>query len=153
MQDVAQSVKDYKDDLRQTGQDVHKAADRVDDRLFNDTDSISNNIKKNVTGLSGVNQNDAASGFKKQEGAANALKNNVTGAPEELKNAALNEPEDKAGNASGEGATASSSGPISSTRKPGGEAQKVTKGQIDGAGREVPPQVAQAEKDFLVARG
>ena len=151
VQAVSQIVKDYKDDIPQTGKDVHDGAKRVDDRLFNDDKSITKNIGENIKALQSVDATDAASGFGKQHGVADNLAKNITGAPNELIDAAKEKKHPK----DHQDATAHApvSGPVSSNRVADGEAQKVSKAQIDSAGYERPPQVAEAEKDFLTARG
>ena len=148
VQAVSQIVKDYKDDIPQTGKDVHDGATRVDKQL----DSITKRTVDNITALSSADVADAPNGFGRQQGAANDLAKNITGAPNELIGAAKGDPPEGKQDTTAH-AMASGSGPVSSNRVADGEAQKVSKAQIDSAGYERPPQVAEAEKDFLTARG
>ncbi|MDB5972320.1 MAG: hypothetical protein JWQ90_4770 [Hydrocarboniphaga sp.] len=140
--DVATSVKDTKDDIHDSGKDIKEGLGRADDEI----DDRKRKANEQIGRLSDVNQDDAVDGFSKQSGAFDDLKNNVTGAPGAIKDAAMNDgQQDPAVEAVKKDPNR---GPLTAQRVAEGKALPITNSQIVSAGREVPVD----EKIILNAR-
>lgn len=140
--DVATSVKDTKDDIHDAGTDIKDGLGRADDEI----DERKRQAGESLGKLTNVNESDAASGFSKQSGAFDDLKNNVGSAPGAIKDAAMND--GKTDPAVEAAKKDTGHGALSLPRAAAGKALPITNAQIESAGREVPVD----EKIILTAR-
>ncbi|WP_266158039.1 hypothetical protein [Dyella silvatica] len=138
---IADTVKDDKDKLRHSGEDVAAGAKRAEDAIDKKQEQIGTDVKQLTSGtqFDGVGEAIGLANQKAQQ--ANQLKNDVFDTPDEVMKAAKGDSNDSSSTAD---AKKTGSGPISATRKPSGRAATVTAGQIEQAGRVDPETEAQA---------
>lgn len=142
---IAKSVKDTKDDIRQTGEDIAAGSKRAEDEIGRQKDEITDKageLGKIDDSVSSVS--DAQALATKKQDQANALSEAVGSAPEDVMNAAKGE-DDSGG---GPPPPPAGTGPISSPRVRDGKAKPVAPGEIEQAGRVTP----EAEADAIKAR-
>ena len=145
--DAVTSAKDAKDDLNQAGKDANAAAGRVDqaiDKKKDDLTTKAGELGNLASSASSVDDLERIAAEKQRQ--ANALGDEATATPDDLMKAAKGEDPAKA--AEEQAKKDPNSGPLIAWRVAGGKAQKVTGGQIDSAGREIPVD----EKVIMTAR-
>lgn len=125
--EVAQDVKDTKEQIQRGGKNVNQAAHDKDDQLFG-KDGEDGDIQP----LMGANQDDVTDGGAKKSAQANKLLGDIRSTPDEMRKAAT-QGHDKTPAPGPD--KPSGTGPISEKREADGEAQPVTKADLTKAGR------------------
>lgn len=125
--EVAQDVKDTKDQIQRGGKNVNQAAHDKDDQLFGKDDEDGD-----IQPLMGATQDDVADGGATKSAQANKLLGDIRKTPDEMREAATRG-DDKTPAPGPD--KPSGTGPLSDKRKADGEAQPVKKADLDKAGR------------------
>ena len=143
---IARDIQQYKEDVRQTGNDIAAGARRAEDEIGSQQQELRDNAGALAEG-GRVDSLDSArqmAGDKQRQ--ANALADTVGTAPDDIIDAATNDP---AAAAPAAAAASGGTGPLSAARVVEGQARAVEPGEIDQAGRVrvMPEDQARAARD------